>query len=49
MCEEYTLNLLHNGDEKKDEKVEDEKFIEASIIVIDHLLGELREAESFIF
>ncbi len=49
VCEEYTLNLLHNGDEKKDEKVEDEKFIEASIIVIDHLLGELREAESFIF
>ena len=26
MCEEYTLNLLHNGDEKKDEKVDPEVF-----------------------
>ena len=24
VCEEYTLNLLHNGDEKKDEKVDPE-------------------------
>ena len=26
VCEEYTLNLLHNGDEKKDEKVDPETF-----------------------
>ena len=30
MCEWYTLNLLHNRDEKKDEKVEPELILEVS-------------------
>lgn len=43
VCEEYTLNLLHNGDEKKDEKVDHERIV---LEVSPNLLRELNYAES---
>ena len=43
VCEEYTLNLLHNGDEKKDEKVDPETF---ALEIPKSLLRDLNYIES---